>query len=106
MKPFQVKLSMFLFALFAFSLVPTYAHASVIGTGLPWEHVLVVLSQSLSGPVALSISLISLAVGCMILIMGDPGKGARMVVCVLIGFSIVAGGVGFLNLIGLSTAVM
>ncbi len=84
-------------ALLLFAFLPSKAFASTT-SDLPFVAVLSKIADALSGPVALAVALIGLAVGCMILILGDPGKGARMVISVLIGFSIVAAGFSFLGL--------
>jgi len=92
-------------AMFLLIISPSLALAS--GTSsLPFEPVLATIADSLSGPVALSISLIGLAIGAMILILGDPGKGARMIISVLVGFSIISGGLGFMGLFGTLGATM
>lgn len=97
----KIVLQVLLFLIFS----PSFALASGTST-LPFETVLARIADSLSGPVALSVSLIGLAIGSMILVLGDPGKGARLIISVLVGFSIVSAGLGFLGLFGNLGAMM
>ena len=106
MKKFYLTPKHFSSAVLFLVFLPSTSFASVTGTGLPWEKVLQVISQSLSGPVATSLSIICLAIGSMILMFGDVNKGARMIASVIVGFSIVTSALGIMSLFGLTGALM
>lgn len=70
-----------------FALIPDLAHAaSAGGGGLPWESPLTKLKDSITGPVAIGISLIAITVsGAMLIFGGEINEfGRRMIMVVLV----------------------
>jgi type IV secretory pathway VirB2 component (pilin) len=61
-----------------FALVPQVVFAAAVGGGLPWEGPLTTIQISLTGPVAISIALIAIAVaGGMLIFGGEINNFAR-----------------------------
>ena len=59
------------------------------GAGLPWEGALAKIQQSLSGPVAMSISIIAVVVaGGMLIFGGELGDFARKVIMLVLVISL------------------
>lgn len=59
--------------------VPQMVFAAAAGGGLPWEGPLTTIQTSLTGPVAISIALIAIAVaGAMLIFGGEINNFARM----------------------------
>lgn len=86
-----VTLSMMSLMAMAF-LAPVVAHASSSSSGLPWETPLQTLQQSLSGPVAMAVSIIGIVVcGGMLIWGGEINEFARrgamlvLVIALLVG---------------------
>ena len=77
-------------------------------TGLPWEGPLDTLKNSLSGPVALAISIIAIVVTGASLIFGSEidGFARKMIVIVLVIAIIVAANSFLTTLFGTSTATI
>lgn len=68
-------------------LIPDFAHAATSGSGgLPWESPLTKLKDSITGPVAIGISLIAITVsGAMLIFGGEINEfGRRMIMVVLV----------------------
>ncbi len=64
---------------FALATLPQMAFAAAGGGGLPWEGPLTTIQTSLTGPVAISIALIAIAVaGAMLIFGGEINNFARM----------------------------
>jgi type IV secretory pathway VirB2 component (pilin) len=83
-------------------LAPVAAHAATGGGGLPWETPLQTLSNSLSGPVAYTLSLIGLVVsgGVLILMGGELNHFARVVVQVVLVISFIIAGKNTMSTFG------
>lgn len=77
-------------------------------TGLPWEGPLDTLKRSLSGPVALAISIIAIVITGVTLIFGSEidGFARKMIVVVLIIAVIVAASSFLTTLFGTSTSTI
>ena len=74
------KFTLFLTTL-ALASLPQMALAAAGGGGLPWEGPLTTIQTSLTGPVAVSIALIAIAVaGAMLIFGGEINNFARMAV--------------------------
>ena len=88
--------------LLAALLAPVAAHAATGGGGLPWETPLQTLSNSLSGPVAYTLSLIGLVVsgGVLIFMGGELNHFARMVVQVVLVISFIIAGKNTMSTFG------
>lgn len=84
----------------------TTAHATT--TGLPWEGPLTTLKDSLTGPVALAISLIAIVVcGCLLIFGGEIGDFAKRMVMLVLVIAVVVGGASMLStLFGFTAAVL
>jgi len=73
-------------ALFAVSTLPAHAGTT---TGLPWESPLTTIKNSLSGPVAMTISIIAVCVcGAMLIWGGEMGEFAKRLVMVVLVISL------------------
>src|SRR6266436_10421861 len=83
-------------------LVPMAAHAATGGGGLPWETPLMTLSNSISGPVAYTLSLIGLVVsgGVLIFMGGELNHFARVVVQVVLVISFIIAGKNTMSTFG------
>ena len=87
---FTVRQAMYMIAMVAvvaLMLIPDFAHAaSAAGGGLPWESPLEKLKDSITGPVAIGISLIAITVsGAMLIFGGEINEfGRRMIMVVLV----------------------
>lgn len=59
------------------------------GTGLPWETPLQTLQQSLTGPVAMVIAILAMAVaGAALVFGGEMGDFTRRIMMVVLGISV------------------
>lgn len=87
--------------------MPDAAHAAG-GGGLPWEGPLDKLKDSLTGPVALAISLIAIVIAGATLVFGSEidGFARKMIVIVLVIALIVAANNVLSGLFGASTATI
>lgn len=73
----------------ALSATPSFAAT----TGLPWEGPLTTLQNSLTGPVALAISLIAILVcGGLLIFGGELGDFAKRMVMLVLVIAVVVGG--------------
>ena len=90
------------FAVLAASANP--AHASTLVTGLPWEAVLTVILESITGPVARVVSAIAVVVTGLTWMLGEHGRGARHLFGVAFGVSLALGSLAFLEALGFDTA--
>ncbi|WEV50245.1 TrbC/VirB2 family protein (plasmid) [Acinetobacter sp. ESL0695] len=83
----HVFLALMTLCMVALLFVPDFAHAaSTSQSGLPWESPLAKLKDSITGPVAIGISLIAITVsGCMLIFGGEINEfGRRMIMVVLV----------------------
>jgi len=72
-----------------FLLISPEAFAAGTGEGLPWEGPLDKLKRSLSGPVAMAISLVALvACGATLIFGGDMNEFSRKMVMVVMGVAV------------------
>lgn len=71
------------------------ANASTSSSGLPWDQPLTTLANDLTGPVALSISVIAFAVtGFMMIWGGEMTDFMKTMVRIIFAISVVTGGTG------------
>lgn len=77
-------------------------------TGMPWESPLTTLKDSLSGPVAMAISIIAIVVcGCLLIFGGEIGDFAKkMILLVLVIAMIVAANSVLSTLFGTTGALL
>ena len=89
-----------------FALGAASAHATT--TGLPWEGPLTTLKDSLTGPVALAISLIAILVcGVLLIFGGEIGDFAKRMVMLVLVIAVVVGGASMLTtLFGFTAAIL
>ena len=80
------------------------AHASTLVTGLPWESVLTLILESITGPVARVVSAVAVVVTGLTWMMGEHGRGARHLFGVAFGVSLALGALSFLEALGFDTA--
>jgi type IV secretion system protein TrbC len=73
------------------------AFASTTGGDLPFESTLDMLQKSISGPVLTSISIIMVAVTCVMLAFGEWGDGFKRIINIVLWLSIAFAAVSFLN---------
>ncbi len=67
------------------------ARAAVAGTAMPWEGPLTMIKNSLTGPVAMSVSIIAFVVTGLMLLWGSELEGiAKKIVAVVFAASIAA----------------
>lgn len=90
---FQIGLVVFALAVvFVFAFSPDLAHASTTGTGLPWEDPLKKVKDSLSGPVAMAISLIAVVVcGVSLVWGGELNEFSRKAIMVVFAIALIVG---------------
>lgn len=97
-----ISLVVFVVLLFAGS-----AFAAPTGTALPWEGPLTTVQQSITGPVAIAIALIAIAVaGAMLIFGGEINNFARtgVYIALVLGLLVVANNV-LTSLYGTSTVI-
>ena len=78
------------------------------GSGLPWETPINLVAKSLTGPVALSISIMALfAAGGTLIFGGELGEFTRRASVAVIAISIVVGGASIMSILyGMSGALV
>ena len=107
-------LKLLVFAMLAVTLLPyaAWATGSSMATGslsgaLPWEGALGFLANSLTGPVALALSLIMVVVGVGVLMFGGDLAGwARWVAFAALAAGTLGGALAMVNALGVSGAVI
>lgn len=67
------------------------------GENLPFESTLDTLQKSISGPVLTSMSIIMVAVTCLMLAFGEWGDGFKKIINIVLWLSIAFAAVSFLN---------
>lgn len=84
------------------------ARAATSAAGLPWEAPLQVLATSLTGPVALGISIIAMAAaGGTLIFGGELGEFTRKALLLVLAISFLVFGSGFMSaLFGISGALV
>ena len=80
------------------------AYASTLVTGLPWEPVLTLILESITGPVARVVSAVAVVVTGLTWMLGEHGRGARHLFGVAFGVSLALGALSFLEALGFDTA--
>lgn len=81
----MTKQTILLIALTLSMLAPQIVLAATGGTALPWETPLVTLQASLTGPVALAIGVIAIAIaGAMLIFGGEINNFARMSIYIIL----------------------
>lgn len=95
-------------ALTGVALALTASSSFATTTGLPWEGPLTTLKDSLTGPVALVISLIAILVcGALLIFGGEMGDFAKRMVMLVMVIAVVVGGASMLTtLFGFTAAVL
>ena len=73
------------------------AAATTSGESLPFESTLDMLQKSISGPVLTSMSIIMVAVTCVMLAFGEWGEGFKKIINIVLWLSIAFAAVSFLN---------
>ena len=98
-------LALALLAIFGFSVPEAHAASA---TGLPWESSLQTLQDSVSGPVAMSLSVISIIVfGSMLIFGGEISQFAKSMCMVALVIALVVSSQSVLStLFGVSSAVV
>ncbi len=71
--------------------------ATTGGDSLPFESTLDMLQKSISGPVLTSMSIIMVAVTCVMLAFGEWGEGFKKIINIVLWLSIAFSAVSFLN---------
>lgn len=78
--------------------VSSSAWASTTGRdSLPFESTLDMLQKSISGPVLTSMSIIMVAVTCLMLAFGEWGDGFKKIINIVLWLSVAFAAVSFLN---------
>jgi type IV secretion system protein TrbC len=97
---------MFLFCLAVLSSV--FAHASSTGDSLPWEGPLTTVKNSLTGPVALAVSVCALfACGAVLVFGGEMTEFVKRALYAVLAVSFIVGGSSFMTTVfGFSGAVI
>lgn len=81
-------------------MVMSNAVAAPLGAALPWEAPLLNVAQSLTGPVALSVSLIALMVaGGTLVFGGELSEFARRASMAVLAIAFLVFGAGFMNIL-------
>ena len=96
------------FALAGIVVALTASTSRATTTGLPWEGPLTMIKDSLTGPVALAISLIAILVcGAMLIFGGEIGDFAKKLIMLVLVISLVVGGASMLSTVfGFTAAVL
>jgi type IV secretory pathway VirB2 component (pilin) len=84
--------------------IPDTAHASTLVTGLPWEPVLTLILESITGPVARVVSACAVVITGLTWMLGEHGRGGRQLFGVAFGVSLALGALNFLEALGFDTA--
>jgi type IV secretory pathway VirB2 component (pilin) len=96
--------------LIALSLLPCVADATGAGTSigaLPWEKTLSGIAYSLTGPVALALSLIMVVIGIGVLMFGGDLAGwARWVAFAALAAGTLGGAANLITLLGVTGALL
>ncbi len=87
---------------FAMALAVEPAFAGTAGTAMPWDGPITAIQQSLTGPIAIGVTLIAIAVGGMMLIFGGEMNdfARRIIMIVIVGALINGANIVFTNLYG------
>ena len=97
-------------ALLILSLLPCVANATGAGTSigaLPWESTLSGIAYSLTGPVALALSLIMVVIGIGVLMFGGDLAGwARWVAFAALAAGTLGGAANLISLLGVTGALI
>ena len=97
-------------ALVVLSLLPCVANATGAGTSigaLPWESTLSGIAYSLTGPVALALSLIMVVIGIGVLMFGGDLAGwARWVAFAALAAGTLGGAANLISLLGVTGALI
>jgi type IV secretion system protein TrbC len=103
----QRKSSLFIVAL-TMALFAGEAFAGSGTGGLPWEGPLAAVARSLTGPVALAISIVGLAVaGGTLIFGGELSEFARRLMLLVLAISLLVAGASFLSILfGVSAATV
>lgn len=75
-------------ALIAAVLLATYSPAHAAGSGMPWEAPLQRILESIEGPVAKVVAVVTIVVTGLSLAFGDMGGGFRRLIQIVFGLSI------------------
>jgi type IV secretory pathway VirB2 component (pilin) len=107
----QAKLfKLILFSLIVLSLLPCVADATGAGSSigaLPWEKTLSGIAYSLTGPVALALSLIMVVIGIGVLMFGGDLAGwARWVAFAALAAGTLGGAANLISMLGVTGAVI
>jgi len=98
------------FSLIALCLIPSLADATGAGTSLgalPWEKALSGIAYSLTGPVALALSLIMVVIGIGVLMFGGDLAGwARWVAFAALAAGTLGGAANLISLLGVTGALI
>lgn len=99
----QVNRYLFLFLVLGFSL----AYASTTGAGLPWESPLETIKASITGPVAMVISLLAIvASGVALVFGGEFSSFVKNLVYTVLVVAIIVGAANFLSMFSTSGALI
>ena len=95
------RMSRFLLVMMGLALVSLQtAFAGALGAALPWEAPLLNVAQSLTGPIALSVSLIALMVaGGTLVFGGELSEFARRACVAVLAIAFLVFGAGFMNIL-------
>ena len=76
---------------------PTAMASTTSSENLPFESTLDMLQKSISGPVLTSMSIIMVAITCIMLAFGEWGEGFKKIINIVLWLSIAFAAVSFLN---------
>lgn len=102
----KIKLRDWVNVLLLVAMMPSKAMASNSSSSMVWDGPLLRIAESLSGPVATSLSVICLACAAISLMLFEMNKSIRWIVSIILGFSIVSSAWGFMSMFGLTGALM
>ncbi|OCS26133.1 conjugal transfer protein TrbC [Campylobacter fetus subsp. venerealis CCUG 33872] len=84
-----------------------FAFASTTGGGLPWESPLQTIKASLTGPVAFIISLVAIVAAGVGLVFGGEFSGfVKTLIYIVLVIALIVGSASFMNLFGISGALI
>ena len=96
---FNVKSKLNLFVVLGLLLAPAHVWAST-SAGLPWETPLQAVAASLTGPVALAVSIIAMAsTGAILVFGGELSQFAHKTVHLVLAISFLVFGASFMNIL-------
>ncbi len=103
----MIKQMRLMLAMMLVMLVPEMAVAAT-GTGLQWEGGLTTLTNSITGPIAFSISLIAIVIaGAVLAFGGELNQFARSIIILVLVIAVIVGATNFLStLFGTTGAVI